>query len=636
MKVSRLLAFATTMTLAASAVAQNKDNYCVSLRGNGFRVFAHFGALAQVVESYGAPSAMSGGSSSTLTMYLADQIFQNPLVAKDAEKTAFLLKLIEPLLNELLKLPEIEMGKELALKPDAQKKLKEILDQLKGAKGIGALPKIAKLYATEPVFRDFLALVQSETFKTLINPKATANILFSKELKAEVQAAALARLGRELNEEEMAAVKAYRASQFNQALSSLQKFSVSTDANFLFREGLLNQEGLSQFLEPIARFLSVKNLEQSNLSSYKKFLSQCAEGSQGKQWSQIVSEKPACAKTLTSLATLIYKEQADYNTWKKNPSVAEYKDRATMKFRKWQDISNGKIGQSMPMLGMTSLLRGDAVQAFEVAQQDYLLTTDPQFGFQFEAKAQDFAVGYWGQQSALLKAERNILSSSGFQTPNGQHYDFSQDEKSRRFVNLGEATWAELMSYSTAEPGQGAGRITQDARGQKVVTTGGWFDHLSAPLLKASGCDNVVAITRNKGDSKFGQEVFARMVTDGGKHISQINDTTVQAGDQSDVNSLWGKLFNVKNANSSANSSLRATDVVVCSFWDDIHANSAPAKFFNLGYTGKASFENSRWSAAKNLWLKSEGRSEINRSENTINPTTGAKLYSGCLIDDEI
>ncbi|MFN7825609.1 MAG: hypothetical protein ACK5P6_09630 [Pseudobdellovibrionaceae bacterium] len=610
-------------------VGQAKENYCVSLRGNGFRVFSHFGALARVVESYGLPAGMSGGSSSVLTMYLTDHLLQNPLIKEDSERAAFLLKIIEPLFYERIKLPEIEIAKHLALQPEAQAKLRKLLAELSQSQGFAALPKIVKMYATEPLFRDFLFLIQSETFKTLVNSQATDNARFSKSLQEKIQEAAKSELGRRLDRSELESLRSLRELQFNQAVMTLQKFSVGEDANFVFREGLLHQKGIADFLEPIARFLSGLDLDSSMMKMYERFLRQCSVHSKGKTWQQIKGQKPGCEKSLKFIARLIFTEQNNFKHWQKSPQMAEHNDFDAKKFNRWRDLSSRSIGESIPMFGMTSLMTGSSALAFEKAQKAYLLSKDPEFGFQYAARVDDLRVGYWGRQPELRRAEHNLNSSGGFVTPNGVRYSFSTDEKSRRFVNLGEISWSDLMHYSSAEPGQSSGRVTTDLNGQKVVTTGGWLDALPAPLLKASGCDHVVAITRNRGDSKFGQEVFARLYPDGGKNISEITDELVMIGIAGETQSIWGKLFNLKNPQSSVNQSLLATDVVVCSFWDDIPQNSSPEQFFSLGYHAKASFENSRMGAAEKLW---QGEI-IRRSDNLPTMKNGGKLYSGCLID---
>ncbi|MGZ3741076.1 MAG: hypothetical protein ACXVB9_16985, partial [Bdellovibrionota bacterium] len=46
------------------------DNYCVGVRGNGEAQPAQPTGLSRMVEEFGMPKALSGGSSATVTMFL--------------------------------------------------------------------------------------------------------------------------------------------------------------------------------------------------------------------------------------------------------------------------------------------------------------------------------------------------------------------------------------------------------------------------------------------------------------------------------------------------------------------------------------------------------------------------------------
>ena len=62
----------------ALAFAGDCENYCVGVRGNGEAEPAHPAALARMVEEFGMPNAMAGGSSATITMFLAEQVRKSP------------------------------------------------------------------------------------------------------------------------------------------------------------------------------------------------------------------------------------------------------------------------------------------------------------------------------------------------------------------------------------------------------------------------------------------------------------------------------------------------------------------------------------------------------------------------------
>ena len=53
---------------------------CAGIRGNGQNLFAHYGALARHVEEYGAITCAAGGSSGSITTFLLESIWANPLL----------------------------------------------------------------------------------------------------------------------------------------------------------------------------------------------------------------------------------------------------------------------------------------------------------------------------------------------------------------------------------------------------------------------------------------------------------------------------------------------------------------------------------------------------------------------------
>jgi len=57
---------------------------CVGILGNGLRLWAHYTALARVVEDFGLIHGVAGGSSATITSWLLEGMLANPNV-KDCE-----------------------------------------------------------------------------------------------------------------------------------------------------------------------------------------------------------------------------------------------------------------------------------------------------------------------------------------------------------------------------------------------------------------------------------------------------------------------------------------------------------------------------------------------------------------------
>ena len=49
-------------------------NPCTGVRGNGNRIFAHFGSQAQITGRYGPLQGAAGGSAGSITVYLAERL----------------------------------------------------------------------------------------------------------------------------------------------------------------------------------------------------------------------------------------------------------------------------------------------------------------------------------------------------------------------------------------------------------------------------------------------------------------------------------------------------------------------------------------------------------------------------------
>ncbi|MGZ3745651.1 MAG: hypothetical protein ACXVBQ_17435, partial [Pseudobdellovibrionaceae bacterium] len=104
MKQSALVPFfmSAAMSLAGSGAYAN---YCAAIRGNGELMPAHWGAMSSLVEDQGLPSAMAGGSSASITMFLLESLSQNPLAKTNSEK-ALLIKSFQGYLEALAQTPE--------------------------------------------------------------------------------------------------------------------------------------------------------------------------------------------------------------------------------------------------------------------------------------------------------------------------------------------------------------------------------------------------------------------------------------------------------------------------------------------------------------------------------------------------
>ncbi len=62
--------------------SQPAPESCIAIRGNGARLFAHFGALGRYHEYYPPAQAIAGGSSGSITSFLYESMMLNPLLSQ--------------------------------------------------------------------------------------------------------------------------------------------------------------------------------------------------------------------------------------------------------------------------------------------------------------------------------------------------------------------------------------------------------------------------------------------------------------------------------------------------------------------------------------------------------------------------
>jgi hypothetical protein len=117
-----------------------------------------------------------------------------------------------------------------------------------------------------------------------------------------------------------------------------------------------------------------------------------------------------------------------------------------------------------------------------------------------------------------------------------------------------------------------------------MISAGGWSDLQPTLLLKAQGCENVALLTREGGETKFGQQVFGRLLGEdkpGRCQVGFLKDISAPTTEADRLNdegrsvqgtsaecSAWNKMWNRGNLESSTNRSLAAADVVICTNWN--------------------------------------------------------------------
>ena len=144
-----------------------------------------------------------------------------------------------------------------------------------------------------------------------------------------------------------------------------------------------------------------------------------------------------------------------------------------------------RVGQHLRVLAITSVLTGQAAQAFATAYAHYLAAE----AWTLPVTFADVKAGYWG---AAVDVSGVVSNPLGF-----------ADLKTSKAMTLGQATWREVLSLSPAEPGLARAQILDATR----VTAGGWPDLEPVLALRNAGCERVIYLTRRGQESAFARGV---------------------------------------------------------------------------------------------------------------------------------
>jgi len=435
---------AASQTLdAANAGESGGPRACVAMRGNGNLIFAHFAALARLVELGGLFDGGAGGSSGSISLFLYESIYANPDVHQCADgacspdeaaaRAALLLKSLQGYLAYLGNTDEARALTQLA----------PLAARIK-AEGIPAL-----LQAQDPQARAALVkLLSSQDLRDLINPDLLS---FLNEAKNPT----------------------YAARQVADAITNFGNWAVTDDALF-FRPSLFNFKLLARKIGRIGNFYA--SYGPADKTGMEHFLAACATPSRGKTWQEIqsLSAGPSgtCGDTFNNL-------------------LGAYRTKLLANEAAYPSRIDDPVGKYLKILIGTAVLDGDkAVQIWQKGRDAYLAGQQGgSLGLNFDL----VRFGYWGQNEDLQQVGAN---------PRGY-----KDLKTSKFLPLGEATWAYVLSYSPAEPGLSPLQKLSETR----LSAGGWSDLHPVLVLKNLGCKEVVYVTRRGDESSFATGVAKQL-----------------------------------------------------------------------------------------------------------------------------
>jgi hypothetical protein len=630
------LTFATMIAMSSfGAIASStqsytqEGSYCAAIRGNGPKVPSHWGSMARLTERYGMPSAMAGGSSASITMFLLESISINKMVSTDVER-ALLIKSIEGYMETLSKTKE---GKALIKLFTDKANIMALAQKLISTGGVPAdnATKAEVMALQAKHMKEVQILLESSDLNELLNPEIKKYIKDAIGLKQKYD-----NTSDEVIKSALEQQMNYRQLQIKYAFENFGNFNTVTDNTLFFRPGLIDFEKFAKLFGRMADFYAGYDLGRNNEVKKKvdglihTFIKACGTNSEGKSWQQIAVKKINISPTVEyTCRQILGKAVLDYRTESKIQEAKGLKINSRI---------NDKIGKYISTFPTTSVIVGKAVTKYKKFHKDYLKATNDDIGKEFNLKYNQIKYGYWGNSPELRIIKRNLENKNGFIDGRGESINLSQDRKSQKFKSLGESSWLSALSTSPAEPGLARLLPIKDTNGKtikNIISAGGWDDLHPTLVLRAVGCKNIVYVTRRGGDSMFGQGVIEKFTKIDGfdwdewKGLSASQKKLKNAkGDISDLDSDWSKLYNLSNPDSSFSKSIELADSVWCTNWDDPKLKKGLKKLVKDGYDAPLyNRSNDFFAEGKDNRLKSKRYNKITKKNRIKTPYK----YSGCL-----
>jgi hypothetical protein len=456
---------------------------CAGIRGNGPRLWAHFTSLARIVEEFGPIAAAAGGSSGSVTVFLTESIHANPLVRRCGHRRCTPLESrarIALLFKAAQGLQDAGLIEDFITLADVLARIQEegILALLQGPDPLAGVEAL-------------LDILSDPALQNIINPEVFELLLSSPD-------------------------PVFHAQDLINGWAAALSFQVS-DPTVFVRPGPINFEAFAQLVDRLASFYA--GYEPFDRHGFDAFLSGCAMAGLGVDWPDI-KDVPVGQSTCGELFSELFEAFRAFRT-DADPSRLD-----------------DPIGRYMRALVTTSVLRGDAVDVFNTALEDYFAALPITFDVDFD----DVRFGYWGRQRDLFIAKRVLRRAF-------------PDAKSDKFSRISRAPWHEILTRSPAEPGLSRAVALPDGR----VSAGGWTDPVPAQVLRAIGCRRIVLVNRKDGIGGF---------TTGVAGLLGASDEELDA------------LYDLGDPDSGFTSALIEADGVWCTDWDapdqfDIRALSA-------------------------------------------------------------
>lgn len=543
------------------------QEYCLALRGNGELMSAHWGAMANLTEKLGMPVAQAGGSSASITMMMNEAVASNKFIIQASNeqrkrRASLLYKSMEGFAEYLTTTPEwrdflaLYQGASSATSTDWLQQLQKVLEQ-------AAKMEREQLNAflgqnLELVKRNYnvgtrLGLISETNYAPLMNAL--------KRISAgDLSSAA----------EDVARAKFY-AAELKETIRVFGSFNAKTDANLFFRPGLVDFTRFGEQVGRMAQFYSALSSGSAEDLQWEEFFKNCAETTGGMLWSEIAASKPECPARLNGMIKNFLGPGAKPN------------------------FSDRFAGLQLKSYPTTSVIVGEGIEEVLRGMKNYATERSSDFGFRFYlSNPENIKFGYWGDDETLARINLALPKDT--------------DEKSRRFMALGQASWKTILGLSPAEPGLASMQAFLH-NGKTLISAGGWSDLHPVMILRAAGCKNVIYVTRRGGESPFAQGVARRLFS------TKENDPAAEE--------ILNKLYSMDNPRSSMRQSLDQADAVLCTDWNRFLIKDGIKEMIRDSYRASPYFVRNASAFAGAPLIP-----QLNPRDTT--PTDGKLTYEGC------
>ena len=600
-------------------------NYCVALRGNGELAPAHWGALSQLVEKYGMPKKMAGGSSASINIFLMESIAKNHLIlsqpeAVRSEQQAYLIKSFSAYLDALSQEPESQALKNILHDTSWINDMKKLFASI-NTQQLGHLDWMRFVQASEKHIADFKQIVKpGSMYVDLLNKDFVEYVGSIQGLIERLKA--IDPVAQPSVARKMRAQILFRFTEAKQSIAMFGKFDAKTDVSLFFRPGLLSFESIATFVGRMGNFYSAYNLREETQKQLADHIATCAAASKNMSYAQFVAQTDEGKKCHSEILPII-KEH-----FRRESLLKQYGVNSAGK-RLFKDrIYEHNTDFSLPA---TSTVHGASYEKYLAEKQNYLNATNYSSIKSFSVDEADLKFSYWVNKSQGESIKKYFSLQD-------RELMFT-DAKNAKFNSLGKATWLEIIRLSPAEPGLASIKtmFKQDA-----VSAGGWADLEPVSVLKASACENVIYVTRRGGQSLFAQSVLKRILNSEAPAWESITEYNSAKGTEErpclidsrnchETKTLHSRLYNLAYPLSSFNISLKSADMVYCTNWNAYSVTKQYNELIEDAYRSPVYLTNPglRSSAEANGWkiLDERDASEQSLSEDGL----PYPRYAGCI-----